>query len=409
MCQRIASAGLDLLASAKFAVAVIVVIAVACVAGTLLPQGAAAAAYVEKNPAAAERFALFARLGLTHVFSAWWFVGLLCVLATTVMVCSTRRFATVRRVRGFAQRRALGSMLTHLSILLILSGAVVRGVWGEKGYIELREGETIAQFEGPRGPQPLPFALHLARFEIETDAAPAGPEETPRKNPPTMVVQWTERALQAAISAEEGTVRELTPEGEVPSPRNTFRIEIVKYVPDFAVDTTTHEVTSRSREPNNPAVLVAVNGPDYHNHRWVFAKFPDFAMHEDGSPIKTSPLRFIYHHEDSAAPATIRGPVRNFKSTFHLIDNGESAGTGTAAVNHPLKFKGYTFYQSGYNPNDLSWTSLEVVRDPGVPLVYSGFLLLIGGLFVIFYLNPWLSHRSVAAGVPPAAAMEAHT
>ena len=77
------------------------------------------------------------------------------------------------------------------------------------------------------------------------------------------------------------------------------------------------------------------------------------------------------------------------------------AGTShrTAAVNHPLKFNGYTFYQSGYNPNDPSWTSLEVVRDPGVPLVYGGFVSLICGLFIVFYLNPWLARGAVAAPV----------
>src|SRR5204862_7477748 len=123
------------------------------------------------NPEAAGRFALFAKLGLTHIFSARWFIGLLCVLATTVMVCSTRRLVTVKRTSGFAKRRALGSLLTHISILLILAGAVVRGVWGEKGYIELRRGEAVAGFQGERGPLPLPFELHLTRFEIESDPA----------------------------------------------------------------------------------------------------------------------------------------------------------------------------------------------------------------------------------------------
>src|SRR5215467_12255510 len=121
-------------------------------------------------------------------------------------------------------------MLTHLSVLFILAGAVVRGVWGEKGSIELREGETIAQFEGATGPRPLPFALHLTRFEIETDAAVASAAEPTHQHSPTMVVQWTERGVEAVISAEAGTIRELTPEGETPSPQNTFRIEIVKYV-----------------------------------------------------------------------------------------------------------------------------------------------------------------------------------
>jgi hypothetical protein len=36
------------------------------------------------------------------------------------------------------------------------------------------------------------------------------------------------------------------------------------------------------------------------------------------------------------------------------------------------------------------------VRDPGVPLVYTGFALMLVGLFIVFYLNPWLSGRARA-------------
>ena len=256
---------LDLLASVKFAIGLIIIIAAACVAGTVLPQGSEAADYVQRNPGAANRFALFDSLGLTHVFSARWFIALLCVLATTVMVCGTRRLATIKRASGFARRRALGSMLTHLSILLILGGAVVRGLWGEKGYVALREGERVSCFEETRGLRPLPFSLQLAKFEIEADAT-------------------------------------TTPENA-------------------------SEVT-----------------------------------------------------------------IRNFRSTIDLHD-GSAVERRTLAVNSPLTFKGYTFYQTGYNPDDLSWTSLQVVRDPGVPLVYSGFGLLVGGLFTVFYLNPWMTAR----------------
>jgi len=396
--RSVAAAAFDLLASVKFAVAVIIIIIAACVIGTVLPQGADATGYVEKNPEAAARFAFFAKLGLIHVFSARWFIALLCVLATSVMVCSTRRLATVKRASGFAQRRALGTLLTHLSILLILGGAVARGVWQAKGRIELREGETVAQFNGDNGPRSLPFALQLTKFEIEADAPAVTPSDIHNETPPTIVVQWPDRALQAVIPADEGTTKDLTPEGETASPANTFRIQILKYVPDFAVDTTTHEVTSRSSEPNNPAVLVAVNGPNYQNHRWIFAKFPDFTMHEDGSPVSASPLRFVYQNDaGQSTPRAATSSIKNFRSTVHLIDHGTVIGARTVAVNSPLKLKGYTFYQTGYNPDDLSWTSLEVVHDPGVPFVYAGFILLIGGLFIVFYLNPWLKAREAKA------------
>src|SRR5271169_2157702 len=158
----------DRLASVKFAVTVVMVIAIACVVGTLIPQGTDVAKYIRQYPDAADRMALFGKLGLTHVFYSLWFIGLLGTLAATVAVCSTRRFSTVLRTSGYVRYRAFGSMLTHISILLILTGGVIRGVWGEKGYIELREGETNGRFVTEDSVKPLPFAIYLDKFEVET-------------------------------------------------------------------------------------------------------------------------------------------------------------------------------------------------------------------------------------------------
>ena len=77
----------------KFAVGVLVLIAVACVFGTVLPQGAQVAGYVQKHPEAASRMELLGILGLTNVYHCWWFIGLLCLLCATVMACSFRRMA----------------------------------------------------------------------------------------------------------------------------------------------------------------------------------------------------------------------------------------------------------------------------------------------------------------------------
>jgi cytochrome c biogenesis protein ResB len=384
----------DQLASVKFAVTVVVVIAVACIAGTLIPQGTDVAKYIRQNPDAAGRLELFGKLGLTHVFYSLWFIGLLCTLAATVAVCSTRRFSTVLRTSGYARYRAFGSMLTHISILLILTGGVIRGVWGEKGYIELREGETNAQFVTEKNVKLLPFGIHLAKFEIETydqSKLDAGGKiqvkESDFRN--ALVVTWPEKNLKAALPVKVGEDQVF---GE-------FKITILKYIPDFIVDMQTHEITSRSSEPHNPAILVAVNGPVYHNHRWLFAKFPDFTMPtKDTQTSGPSPLEMVYQNQSVVERKTMpTGPIKSFKSTIQLVEGESVVGERTVEVNSPFHYKGYTFYQSGYNPDDLSYTSFQVVKDRGVPVVYTGFALMIAGLFLVFYLNPWFDARGKAA------------
>jgi hypothetical protein len=381
----------DRLASVKFAVVVVVIIAVACVVGTLLPQGADVARYLANHPEATARMNWLGKAGLTHVFSSAWFIALLCVLSASVAVCSARRFATVRRATGYARGRALGSMITHISLLTILAGGVIRGVWGEKGYLEFHEGQTVAQFADDNGPRLLPFAIRLTKFEIETydqkkstgeceaSAAQAGDSGN------ALLVGWPDKNLTATLPIQLGVERVF---GE-------FKITILKYVPDFVIDMTTKEVTSRSSEPRNPAILVAVAGPTYSNHRWLFAKFPDFTLHgADGQPSVPSPLRMVYQNLGATKPRNaITGPIKSFKSTLEIVADGAVVKSKTIEVNSPLSYKGYTFYQSGYNPNDLSYTSLQVVNDPGVPVVYAGFGLMIVGLFIVFYLNPWVNER----------------
>jgi len=370
------------LASVRFAVAVVVVIAVACVLGTILPQGAEVARYLARHPEAAARMDWLGKLGLTHVFSSLWFISLLCVLSASVAVCSTRRFATVRRTTGYARGRALGSMITHISMLTILAGGVIRGVWGQKGYLEFREGQTVAEFVDENGPRPLPFAIQLTRFEIETyDQKP-----DPRQDDALLVV-YQEKNRTTRLPINVGAEQAF----------DEFKITILKYVPDFIIDMNTKEVTSRSTEPRNPAILVAVAGPAYSNHRWLFAKFSDFTMHGPGDHATgPSPLQMVYQNRDATARATmVRGPIKSFRSTVDLIDGGTVVATRRVEVNRPISYKGYTFYQAGYNPNDLSYTSLQVAKDPGVPVVYAGFGLMIAGLFTVFYLNPWMNQQQV--------------
>jgi hypothetical protein len=373
---------------------VVIIIAVACVAGTLIPQGADVAKYLRHYPDAAGRMDLFGKLGLTHVFYSVWFIGLLGTLAASVAVCSSRRFATVRRTNGYARYRAFGSMLTHISILLILTGGVIRGVWGEKGYIELREGETNAQVVTENTTKPLPFAIHLTKFEIETyDQSGGGTGREAQAGNDNggdeVQVSWPEKNLKATLPVKIGVEQVF---GE-------FKITILKYLPDFIVDMQTREVTSRSNEPRNPAILVAVNGPTYQNHRWLFARFPDFDMHtKDTQSSGPSPLQMMYESRGTAMPKTMpTGPIKSFKSTLELVEGESVVGHRVVEVNSPFSYKGYTFYQSGYNPEDLSYTSLQVVKDPGVMVVYTGFAFMIAGLFIVFYLNPWFDSRRKAA------------
>ena len=98
------------LASVPFASVVVALITVACIAGTLLPQGSQVRQYIAAHPEREGLMELLDFVGLTHVFTSSWFVGLLLLLAASLAVCSYKRYAASTRLHGRAQGRALGSL-----------------------------------------------------------------------------------------------------------------------------------------------------------------------------------------------------------------------------------------------------------------------------------------------------------
>lgn len=89
---------------------------------------------------------------------------------------------------------------------------------------------------------------------------------------------------------------------------------------------------------------------------------------------------------------------KDFRSELVVLDSmGQQLAKKTVSVNDPLIFQGYWFYQSNYNPEDPNASGLMVVREPGLWLVYVGFLCLIIGIVWMFYLKPLLKPHDAAA------------
>ncbi len=80
--------------------------------------------------------------------------------------------------------------------------------------------------------------------------------------------------------------------------------------------------------------------------------------------------------------------LKDFK--IDLYDDGTSPKQYTStlsidgkimqtSVNHPCRYKGYNIYQAGYDMTSGSYSVLKIVRDPWLPVVALGALMLLGG------------------------------
>ncbi len=110
-------------------------------------------------------------------------------------------------------------------------------------------------------------------------------------------------------------------------------------------------------------------------------------------PIGLELLDFeVKRNEGSDSPA-------GFKSTLRVITaDGESA-TGACWMNNPFSFPGswwrtwtgltYKISQASWNPENLGQSSVQILRDPGWLLKWIGSLLVVVGVFMMFYLQPY--------------------
>ena len=108
----------------------------------------------------------------------------------------------------------------------------------------------------------------------------------------------------------------------------------------------------------------------------------------------THALPFTVLLEDFSVERHTSNPpaVSEFTSRVRLMDGGTST-EAVVRVNPPIRYRGFRIYQLGYNPDDPAWSALLLVKDPGIPIVYTGFGLLLAGLITTLYLAPVRARR----------------
>ena len=81
--------------------------------------------------------------------------------------------------------------------------------------------------------------------------------------------------------------------------------------------------------------------------------------------------------------------IRTIQGRINFFDiGGRIIAVKTIKINQPFSFKGYTFYLENYELKYLNWVELKVTNDPGIPLVYAGFIFLnLGAIAIVITKN----------------------
>ena len=122
-------------------------------------------------------------------------------------------------------------------------------------------------------------------------------------------------------------------------------------------------------------------------------------------PVALELMEFeVQRNEGNDSPA-------GFKSTVRVTNLEGQNATGQCWMNNPFSFPGewwrtwtgltYKMSQASWNPENLGQSTIQILRDPGWLLKWIGSLLIVSGIFMLFYLKGF--RRPTAASVSVAA------
>ena len=406
----------EFLTSIRLAVALLSLIALGAVLGTVIPQQVEGETFAARlHPAL---LALFKALQLFDVYHSTWFVLLLLLLPVNLIACSLDRFpAAWRQFRGGAapdgtERLAdlpperivaadrppaeeasrleallrkrcgrvqkvetpqgfvlaggkgafsrFGVFVVHLGVLLLIAGGLAGAIFGVRGYVEIAEGDTAntMQFRGGKGAETLPFAIRCDHFTVEY-----------YENGAPKVFRSDLTFIQDGKTVRQGALLVNHP---------------------IAFGGLRFYQASYGLLPGGRLNLSYVRGDGKANERDV-AVGDRFALPGGEGEVEVLRAENDLMRMGPAVKLSVtstRGNVQFW--VFQNIERIKEANPGVLAqvpLMNPGLFAPYLF--SMQKKGEGFYTVLQAARDPGVPLVAGGASLLIVGLMITFFF----SHR----------------
>jgi hypothetical protein len=334
----------NFVASVKVAIPLLVLIAVASIVGSLIPQG--------RNVKPAEDAAEWVRklndaLQLNDIFHSWWYLALLGLLGLCLMAVTVKRVPTVWRQRG--RGPAVGIFLAHLGILVMLVGMIYGALSGFRYYVHLVEGEVTVL-------PPLPFVIKLDRLDLKYHS----PERFDNRMPKFFIAEKQESHLSLL---RHGTA-----------------------------------FLQATAAPGQPFFARGVTLlPSQKDVGWAFDLVLQAGGQEKVVPIRpwAPPLitlgfgntnRILAHWvtEDGRGPQGPAGAPSSFTTEIFLLrEDRTTRSLGFASQREPLKFGAWTVSVGTIR----RYTGLHIYRRPERPFLIAGIVSLIIGM--VGYFTRW--------------------
>lgn len=390
-------------ASVKLALVTLFVLAIASIIGTIVPQKEEATRYIELYGENIAKF--FQLLDIQDMYNSWWFVSMLVLFSLNLIVCTIERLPHIwavvrqdnlatatdrlgkmairRNFRGaiateqaatlvqtimsgagwtpsqadkdggtlfFSQKGAytrLGVIIVHVSILVIFVGALIGSFYGFKASVLIPEGGSTSQvYQSNRDHTPIPLDFTVRCEDFQLTYYDTGMPKEYRSD--LAVIKDNKEILRKSIVVND------------PLQYAGLTFYQSSYQP---VD---GQFSAHISNETTKAEQKFIITPRQEN-KWLSEKV-SFGIVDLAGPDMMKRYQYkIWFSDGKAGPAEF------------WINEG-----GSAKIKRPDATYVFT-------AQPRFATGLQVVKDPGVWTVYSGCIMMILGLIVIFFM----SHRRI--------------
>lgn len=398
------------LASIRLTVVLLSLLALTSVVGTIIPQGGESGDYIRKFGEVGYR--LLYVFDLSDMYHSWWFRSLILLLTGNIVVCTWKRlpsvWKTLRSNKITVTRKAgntsdfevprnpedlkteyetyisnrfrrchtapfengfrivaekgrwarLGVVGVHLSIVILLAGALIGSLFGFDGYVNIAEGEGTnhIRLKNSGASVSLDFEIFCEDFNVTFYKTGAPREYRSRLH----ILEDGQTVMKKDIIVNDP----LRYKGI-----NLFQSSYGTLPPKELTLSFTHRDSGDVIRHN-----IAV-----------------------GQQVKISGTDDTFYLREIRNNFRMRG--RDVGETvIGVLKRGDGK---SAEIILPMRFPTYDKMRKGEwiiaaeDHEHSYYTGLQVTRDPGVPLVYAGFVLLIVGCYVAFFM----SHQKIAVEV----------
>jgi len=400
--------------SIKLTVVLLISLAATSIVGTLIPQNENPAAYVQAFGEFA--FQLFSLLGLFDMYHSWWFQTLILLLTANIVVCSidrlsaswkiifaknpafdAARFSSLKNKEAFDDNRSpellkklylptlgrtfrrsclqetekgffifgekgrwtrLGVYVVHSSVIFLLVGGLIGSIFGFDGFVNIPEGEAVSSIRIGNGEKTLPLDFEIRCEDFDVTFYDSGMPKEYRSS--LTVVENGRPVVKKDIIVNDplrfkGVNMFQSSYGKIPPNAATLNFTSQKTGMSYKQQAVVGQTLELPEKMGTFVLKGFDTGASFKGHN-VGDALRGTLTPADGEPVEILlPLRF---------------------PSFDRMRRGQEVITVAE-----LKERFYT--------------GLQVTKDPGVGLVYLGFVLMILGCYVTFFM----SHQQVCIEV----------